>query len=90
MNTFLYYEELYKTAYARIKAIKDISMQHRDWLLQMLKEHCPDFPVTTEDIEIVMRNITNSLGMVLCPQAAAEYAGLSKLHDSGLNTPTLN
>ena len=77
MNTF-YYEQLYKAARRRITALTGISAQHKTKLLETLKEYSPSL-ITTEDIEHVLRNAAHSLGNMLCPQAMADYAGVSRL-----------
>lgn len=82
MNTLFYYEELRDAAYARLKQLASKSLYHKDQLLALVKEHCPRFPVTSEDVEKVMQNMANSMGTLLCPQASAEYAGIGKLWES--------
>ncbi|MCW3465794.1 hypothetical protein [Chitinophaga nivalis] len=79
MNMLFYYEELYNTAAERINQLVDISVMHRNTLLQRLREQTPSLLITTADIDLVAQRIMASVGAVLCPQAAAEYAGVSKL-----------
>ncbi|MBN9295861.1 MAG: hypothetical protein J0I41_02570 [Filimonas sp.] len=77
MNTF-YYEQLYSAARKRISALTGISAQHKKKLLETLKEYSPHL-ITAEDIEQVLRNAAHSLGNMLCPQAMADYTGVSRL-----------
>lgn len=79
MNTF-YYEQLIKAARKRISALTGISAQHKTKLLETLKEYSPSL-ITTEDIEHVLRNAAHSLGNMLCPQAMADYTGVSRLEE---------
>lgn len=74
-----YYDELYKAAVERINKLVDISVQQKNSLLQHLKNQAPFLSTTTEDIDLVAQRIMNSLGSVLCPDAAADFAGGSKL-----------
>ncbi len=84
MNMLFYYEELYNTAAERMKALADLSANHRNNLLRQLKEHIPSLLITTGDIDAVAKKMMASLGAVLCPEAAADYAGLSKLTEMDL------
>ena len=79
MNMLFYYDELYKAAVERINKLVDISVQQKNSLLQHLKNQAPFLSTTTEDIDLVAQKIMNSLGSVLCPDAAADFAGGSKL-----------
>lgn len=79
MNMLFYYDELYKAAVERINKLVDISVQQKNSLLQHLKNQAPFLSTTTEDIDLVAQRIMNSLGSVLCPDAAADFAGGSKL-----------
>jgi len=79
MNILFYYEELYRTTTERLKEFAGISIQHKNNLLKQLKEHNPSFPTTSADIDQLAKKAVASLGAVLCPEAAAEYAGFSKL-----------
>jgi len=79
MNILFYYEELYRTTTERLKEFAGISIQHKNNLLKQLKEHTPSFPTTSADIDLLAKKAMTSLGTVLCPEAAAEYAGFSKL-----------
>ncbi|MBW8687479.1 hypothetical protein [Chitinophaga rhizophila] len=79
MNILFYYEELYNTTTERLKALAGLSLQHKNNLLRQMKEHTPTFLTTSSDIETLARNAVASLGTMLCPEAAAEYAGMSKL-----------
>lgn len=85
MNMLFYYEELYNTAAERMKALADLSASHRNNLLRQLKEHIPSLLITTGDIDTVAKRMMASLGAVLCPEAAADYAGLSKLTEMDLS-----
>lgn len=40
--------------------------------------------ITTEDIDLVAQRLFDSLGAMLCPQAAAELAGMGKLVEMDL------
>lgn len=84
MNMLFYYEELYNTAAERMKALADLSANHRNKLLRQLKEHIPSLLITTGDLDAVARKMMTSLGAVLCPEAAADHAGLSKLTEMDL------
>jgi hypothetical protein len=79
MNMLFYYDELYKAAVERINKLVDISVQQKNSLLQHLRNQAPFLSTTTEDIDLVAQRIMNSLGSVLCPDAAADFAGGSKL-----------
>ncbi|MBS0027523.1 hypothetical protein ACTJJ0_19955 [Chitinophaga sp. 22321] len=79
MNMLFYYDELYKAAVERINKIVDISVQQKNSLIQRLKTQAPFLATTTEDIDLVAQRMMNSLGSVLCPDAAADFAGGSKL-----------
>ena len=79
MNMLFYYDELYTAAVERINKLVDISVQQKNSLLQHLKNQAPFLSTTTEDIDLVAQRIMNSLGSVLCPDAAADFAGGSKL-----------
>lgn len=79
MNMLFYYDELYKAAVERINKIVDISVQQKNGLIQRLKSQAPFLSTTTEDIDLVAQRMMNSLGSVLCPDAAADFAGGSKL-----------
>lgn len=80
MNILFYYEELYNTTTERLKELAGISIQHKNNLLKQMKEHTPAFLNTsTTDIDILAKKVVASLGAVLCPEAAADYAGISKL-----------
>ena len=79
MNMLFYYDELYKAAVERINKLVDISVQQKNSLLQHLKNQAPFLSTTTEDIDLVAQRIMNSLGSVLCPDAAADFAGGGKL-----------
>ncbi|QHS58063.1 hypothetical protein [Chitinophaga agri] len=79
MNMLFYYEELYNTTTERLKALAGLSIQHKNNLLRQMKEHTPAFFATPTDIENLARKAVVSLGAMLCPEAAAEYAGMSKL-----------
>lgn len=80
MNILFYYEELYNTTTERLKELAGISIQHKNNLLKQMKDHTPSFLTTsTTDIDLLTKKVVASLGAVLCPEAAAEYAGVSKL-----------
>jgi hypothetical protein len=79
MNMLFYYDELYKAAVERINKIVDISVQQKNSLISRLKSQAPFLSTTTEDIDLVAQRMMNSLGSVLCPDAAADFAGGSKL-----------
>ncbi|MFY0254180.1 hypothetical protein ACDQ55_09525 [Chitinophaga sp. 30R24] len=79
MNMLFYYEELYKAAVERINKLVDISVNQKNVLLQRLKSQSPFFGTTTEDIDHVSDKMMASMGMILCPDAAADFAGGSKL-----------
>lgn len=66
-----YYEEIYNTAIERINKLVNISGNLTNSLFNRL--------ITQEDIDQVMQKSMNSLGNMLCPDASAEYAGVSKL-----------
>lgn len=70
MNMLFYYEEIYNAAIDRINKLVNLSenLTHR---LNRL--------ITQEDIDAVTERSMFSSGNVLCPDAAAEYAGISKL-----------
>ncbi|NLR81380.1 hypothetical protein [Chitinophaga eiseniae] len=79
MNMLFYYDELYKVAVERINQLVDISVQQKNTLLQRLKSQAPFLATTTEDIDLVAQRMMASLGSILCPDAAADFAGGSKL-----------
>jgi hypothetical protein len=79
MNMLFYYDELYKAAVERINKLVDVSVTQKNALIQRLKSQAPFLATTTEDIDLVAQRMMNSLGMVLCPDAAADFAGGSKL-----------
>ncbi|SEW53826.1 hypothetical protein [Chitinophaga arvensicola] len=79
MNMLFYYDELYKAAVERINKLVDISVAQKNALIQRLKSQAPFLATTTEDIDNVSQKMMNSLGMMLCPDAAADFAGGSKL-----------
>ena len=79
MNMLFYYDELYKAAVERINKLVDISVQQKNSLLQHLKNQAPFLSTTTEDIDLVAQRVSNALGSVLLPYAAADFAGGSKL-----------
>jgi hypothetical protein len=79
MNILFYYEELYNTTTERLKELAGISIQHKNSLLKQMREHTPSFPTNSTDIDLLTRKVVASLGAVLCPEAAAEYAGAGKL-----------
>lgn len=83
-----YYEELYHAAINRMNKLVGVTGEHKHNLLRRFRNHTPSLLITTEDIDLVTQKIMTSLGAVLCPQAAAEYAGVSKMlemdmHDNG-------
>jgi hypothetical protein len=79
MNMLFYYDELYKAAVERINKVVDLSVQQKNSLIQRIKSQAPFLSTTTEDIDLVAQRMMNSLGSVLCPDAAADFAGGSKL-----------
>lgn len=85
MNILFYYEELYNTTAERLKELAGISIQHKNNLLKQMREHTPSFlTTTTADIDLLAKKVVASLGAVLCPEAAAEYAGFSKLTEQDM------
>ncbi|MEC5146366.1 hypothetical protein [Chitinophaga sp. 212800010-3] len=79
MNMLFYYDELYKAAVERINKLVDVSVNQKNMLIERLKNQAPFLSTTTEDIDRVAQKMMNSLGMILCPDAAADLAGGSKL-----------
>jgi hypothetical protein len=79
MNMLFYYEELYRAAVERMNKLVDLSINAKGALLQRISNQTPSLVITTEDIDLVAQRMMTSLGAVLCPQAAADYAGISKL-----------
>lgn len=71
MNMLFYYDEIFNTAIERINKLVNISGNLTHTLINRL--------ITQEDIDEVTAKSTFSSGAILCPDAAAEYAGLSKL-----------
>jgi hypothetical protein len=71
MNMLFYYEEIYNTAIERINKLVNMSGNLTNSLFNRL--------ITQEDIDQVMQKSMLSLGNMLCPDAGAEYAGVSKL-----------
>jgi hypothetical protein len=74
-----YYDELYHAAIDRMNKLVEMTGEHKQHLLRRLRNHAPSLLITTEDIDLVTQKIITSLGAVLCPQAAADYAGVSKM-----------
>ncbi|ASZ13203.1 hypothetical protein KTO58_08320 [Chitinophaga pendula] len=85
MNMLFYYDEIYNAAVTRIKQIAGISVHRKNRLVNMLKENIPSFVVKPEDIDEVSTNTRNSIGLMLCPEALAEYAGISKLLEKDID-----
>ncbi|CAL1518483.1 hypothetical protein [Chitinophaga sp. MM2321] len=86
MNMLFYYEQLCNTAAERMKMLADISTNRGTYLLRQLREYTSSSLITTVDVDTLTKKMFTSLGSILCPEAAAEYAGAGKLLEMDLGT----